>query len=582
MATEADQVMVETSTRNNAEPLFFTEKKTNFITDSSSNSGNFSSGQISFDLSTFSSQNWQSLSEATIEFPVKITAELSVAAGATATDSSTKLLTAISKNGYHQWINSAQLIINGQTIQSQQPYENVAASYRILSKWSNDTLTKWGDACGFALDDCTADSEVATAYNVGIGLNNVPFATLAPTNAKKGIDTVNFQSVLFNKGVSARSQFINTNADNSNSFSTILGNAAYKNSGKSNVSVKASAGNIVGTTYVQNIMATVRVKDLFDIDEFPLVKNIRGFIYLTFNSFKTTLTSGGSSANNLGTITYQPMTGLTCPYNIILDSTVGLNLGYSSATPQPSIVITGTINGASDYPSTNLTAGNSAPLLSNARLLLPFYEATPQTDSALTKSNHVFKTYEKIVNPFTLSTAESKNITITVGVTNPTKLVLLPMWQNLGDVAAVTGLTNPEQSPWDCTPATSGIFAKLDNIQIYVSNKGLFQYPVQYDYEYWIQEGIQNGAYSGKVDEISSGLLSKQVWEQNHRFYAFDLSRRLPSDNGMSRSVQISCTNPSNTYGMKVIAILFYEKQYAINTSSCQIISAGDNLMIAN
>jgi len=574
MATEADQVLIENSTRNNAEPVFFTEKKTNFIVDSSSTGGEFNSGQITFDLSTFSSSNWQSLSEAVIEFPVRITAELTTAAGATATNSSARILSAITKNGFHQWINSAQLIINGQTIQSQQPFENVAASYRILSKWSNDTLTKWGDACGVALDDCTADSEVATTYNVGVGLNNVPFGTLAATGSKKGIDTVNFQSVLFNKGVSTRGQVINTNADNSNSFTTILGNGAYANAGKSNVSVQATAANTVGTIYVQNIMASIRAKDLFDIEEFPVVKNIKGYMYLTFNSFKTVLTSGGSSMNNIGSATYTPMTGLSCPYNIILDTTNGLGLGYSSATPQPQITITGTISAKDSYNVTNLTAGNSKPLLSNARLLLPFYEASPTTDSVLSKSNHMFKTLEKIVNPFTISKGETKNFTLTVGVPNPRKLVLLPMWQNLGDTSVVTDFSNPEQSPWDTTPGSSGVFAKLDNIQIYVSNKGLFQYPVQYDYEYWVQEGIQSGAYSGKVDEISSGLLTKTLWEQNHRYYAFDLSRRLPSDDGMSRSVQISCTNPSQTYGMKVIAILFYEKQWSVNTSTCQIINA--------
>jgi hypothetical protein len=64
MASEADQVLVENSVRDNRDPVLFSEKKTNFIVDSSSNSGDFSSGQITFDLSTFSSNNWQSLSEA--------------------------------------------------------------------------------------------------------------------------------------------------------------------------------------------------------------------------------------------------------------------------------------------------------------------------------------------------------------------------------------------------------------------------------------------------------------------------------------------------------------------------------------
>lgn len=574
MATEADQVMVETSTRNNAEPLFFTEKKTNFIVDSSSNSGNFQSGQISFDLSTFSSQNWQSLSEAVFEIPVKITAKIAQAAnGTTPGTNNARLLSIIQKNGHHQWINSAQLIINGQTIQSQQPYENVAASYRILSKWSNDTLTKWGSACNVALDDCTGGAESSTTYSDIVGLNNAVAATVA--TSVKGLDSTGNQAVLLNTGVINRAQNLNSSIVSSTLQNTILGVTGTKTSGKSHVGVGAASNTANELLYSQYTMATIRFKDLFDCDEFPLVKNIRGYVYLTFNSFKTTLTAGaGDNKKELATVDSVPMTGLSCPYTINTGATGLTFAGASDSTTFSKVEIVGTVDG-----TTTGSVGGAGPLLTNARLLLPFYEATPQTDTALTKSNHVFKTYEKIVNPFTLTANETKNITMTVGVPNPAKLVLLPMWQNLG---AASNLSNPEQSAFDQTPATSGPFAKLDNIQIYVSNKGLFQYPVQYDYEYWVQEGIQNGAYSGKVDEISSGLLSKQLWEQNHRYYAFDLSRRLPSDNGMSRSVQISCTNPSADYGMKVIAILFYEKQYAINTSSCQIISAGDNLMIAN
>jgi hypothetical protein len=158
-----------------------------------------------------------------------------------------------------------------------------------------------------------------------------------------------------------------------------------------------------------------------------------------------------------------------------------------------------------------------------------------------------------------------------VGVPNPTKLVLLPMYQNLG---GATNLANPEQSPFDTVPASSSPFAKLDNVQIYIANKPLFQYPVQYDYEHWIMNAVQEGANAGLVDEMTSGLLTQQLWEQNHRFYVFDLSRRLESDNGMSRAVQISCTNPSASFGMKVIAILFYEKSWEINTASCAIQSA--------
>uniref|UniRef100_A0A6C0H1A8 Uncharacterized protein n=1 Tax=viral metagenome TaxID=1070528 RepID=A0A6C0H1A8_9ZZZZ len=572
MSLEGDTLVFENSVRDNSEPVLFNEKKYNFITDSTSNSGQFSSGQIQFDLSTFSSQNWVSLSEAVVEFPVKITAQLTTAgAGGTTGTQSAGIFAAVCKNGYHQWINSAQLIINGQTIQSQQPYENVSASFRILKNWSQDTLRKWGLSCGVAIDDITGDSEVATTYNTTIGLNNATYSTVA--TSIRGFDAVNNQNVLFNKGVSSRMQHINNNIASTTVGGRTIGSSGYKNAGKSNVGV-ASASNSVNTyLHSQFVMATVRVKDLFDIDQFPLCKNIKGYMYLTFNSFQVQLTGGLNTSGSITSVNVTPLTGLTCPFNVIYDSNGGVQLSNTATTTAPIITIIGTIDGTS-----NNNINSSGPLISNARLVMPYYSANPNTDSALSKVQS-FKTLEKIVNPFTMAAGETKNFTITVGVSNPTKLVLLPMYQNLGGASY---LNNPEVSPFDTVPATSSPFAKLDNIQVYVANKPLFQYPIQYDYEHWIMNGVQEGANSGLVDEMTSGLLTQQLWEQNHRYYVFDLQRRLKSDDGMSRSVQISCTNGSPTspdgsnpgFGMKVIAILFYEKNWDINTATCAIQSA--------
>lgn len=564
MATEGDQIVFENSVSNKSEPVLFNEKKYNFITDSTSNSGTFSSGQIQFDLSTFSSQNWVSLSEAVIEFPVRLTAKLTTAgAGGSPGTHSAGIFAAVCKNGFHHWFNSAQLIVNGQTIQSQQPYENVAASYRILKGWSQDTLNKWGLTCGVALDDITGDSEVATTYNTAIGLNNATYSTVA--TSIRGFDAVNNQNVLFNKGVSSRMQHINSNIASTTVGGTILGATGYKNAGKSNVGVASATNSVNSFLHTQFIMATVRVKDLFDISEFPLCKNIKGYMYLTFNSFQVQLTGGLSGSGTIATVTSTPLTGLSCPFNVIYDSSGGVQLSNAATSTAPVITITGTIDGTSTD-----ALNSSGALLTNARLLMPYYNANPRTDSALSKVQ-AFKTLEKIVNPFSLTASEVKNFTITVGVPNPRKLVLLPMYQNLGGSSY---LSNPEISPFDTVPATSSPFAKLDNIQIYIANKPLYQYPIQYDYENWVMNCVQEGANSGLTDEMTSGLLSQQLWEQNHRYYVFDLSRRLESDDGMSRAVQISCTNPSASFGMKVIAILFYEKMWQINTATCAIESA--------
>ena len=566
MSADGDIVAFQNSMNDNladASTVLFNDKNYAFITDSTSNSGSFSSGQIQFDLATLNSQSqWIDFCEHVYEFPVKITATVTTAATGTVSPVTIAAInTAIIKNGWHQWIDSAQLIINGQTIQSSQPYENVSGTFRILSNWSQDTLKKWGSSCGVALDDCTADTVIVNATNVQ-GLANAAVATVATT--QRGFDAVNNQAVLYNRGVSTRSSITNTNiAPAAASLqTTVLGAAAMKTAGRSNVASTTAGSNTAGDViYSAFYMAQVRGRDLFDINDFPMVKNLKGFVYLSFNSTSTTLTGTATSAV-IASIVNTPLTGRCTPY-LINNSATGIVMATGS-TGAPVITITGSVDA-----TTTGAVGVSGPLLTNARLLVPYYLANPKTDSALTQSSKFFTTYEKIVNPIIVAAGATVNYTITTGVPNARRLLLLPMWQNLGGAT----MPNPEQSCFDTCPATSGPFAGLTNLQVYLANKPLFQYPIQYDYEMYVQEQSQLGLNGNMVDQQTSGLLSQQLWEQNHRFYTVDLSRRMDSEDGSSKSVQVSFNNPSAAYPMKVIAVVYYEKKWIVNTATCQLSS---------
>ena len=564
MSSSGDVYVVENSLNDNlsdASTVYFNDKNYVFITDSTSNSGSFSSGQIQFDLATLNSQSqWINLPEAVIEFPVKVLCTVDTAGtGSQTTINTAAISSTIIKNGWHQFIDSAQCIIDGNTIQSSQPYENVAATFRILSSWSQDTLKKWGPSCGVALDDCSND--IYNSYSATVGLNNATFGTIATST--RGLDMVNNQSVLNNKGTNARNLMYNNdiNPASASIQTQILGAASIKTAGRSNISSATSGSNTANATlYSAFFMATVRLKDIFDINDFPMVKNLRGFIYLSFNSSQVKLT-GTTGATTISAVSITPLTGRTTP--ILLNTGTGGIVVGNYATSAPVLNITASVDATTTGALTN-----SAPVLTNARLLMPAYQANPKTDEALTRSDKFFTTYEKIVNPITCAAGSTVNYTITVGVPNPRKLVLLPMYQNLG---GTSNLTNPEISAFDTVPATSSPFSVLNNLQVYLANKPMYQYPIQYTYEQWISENAQLGLNGALVNEDTSGLLSQQLFEQNHSFYAIDLSRRSVAEDGASKSIQVSFTNASSTYGMKVIAIVWYEKQWMINTAQCKI-----------
>jgi len=571
--SDGDQLAVANSLNDNLSEVSdvpFNEKKYTFITDSTSNSGSFSSGQIQFDLSTLASQSqWVNLQEAVIEFPVKITTQIITAGtGAQTTINKAQLSTAIIKNGWHQFIDGCQLIINGQTVSAMQPYENVATQFRILSKWSQDELVKYGPSCGVALDDMSASGETTTTVSNTIGIGNAVYTTIA--TSVKGLDVINNQSVLFNKGITTRNAYTNHEIGLLTSTqAAILGASSMKTAGRNNVAVVA-AGSNTANDYLHSAyyMATCRLKDLCDIEQFPLVKNLKGFLYLSFNSAAVRLT-GTAGSQVLASVSISTITGRTTPFmiNNTMDSTTSTGIALGNyATTAPVIEIRGGVDA-----TTTGQVGYSGPLLTNARLVIPYYIANPKTDSALTQSNKFFTTLEKIINPITCAAATSINYTITSGVANPRRLVLLPMWSNLG---STTGLTNPEVSPFDSVPATSGVYAMLNNLQVQIANKPCFQYPIQYDFEQYLSEQQQLGLGGSQLNGQTSGLLSELLFNQNHRFYTVDLSRRVDSEDGSSKSVQVSFTNPSPTINMKVIAILFYEKRWILSTGQCQLSSA--------
>lgn len=577
--SEADAYVFENSVADNTYEPLFQEKKHAFIVDATSNQGQFSGGQVQFNLDTFQSQSqWLDLKEAVIEFPIKATLTVSTGAlGGTITDVLQGVNSFIMKNGFHQMVDSAQLILNGQTIQAAQTYENVAATYRVLSSWSQDTLAKWGKACGIALDDCSGDSTNAIDA-VGLGST----AATAAIDGTRGFDCVNFYSSVPNKGAMQRAKLTNKTYSSSIADS-IIGSTQCTNAGLANVATGKSnvAGQIV---YAQYILATVRLRDLFDIDQFPLVKNVRGFLYLNMNQFSHTLTGQASgSTATFSAISPTPITGRTCPYLLTLSSgtsgatsggtgtvaSVGIALNTTSTSFSTAQVLTAAmrVDGTVSTVSGG-TVGNGAPLTTQARMICPIIVANPRIDAALTMSAHKFNTLDKLVNTRQCSVGESVNFTITNSIRNPKKLVLLPMWCQLGNASSVAV---PEYSCFDSVPASSGPFCYLNSLQVMLNNTPVFNNPINYDFDMWNQNLVECGNNGGQDDTLSSGLLTQQLWQQNHRYYVIDLSRMRDSEDGSSKSVIATFTNPSSTYQMKVIGIVFYEKKWEIDTSICRI-----------
>lgn len=544
MSSDSDKYVLQQSLEEQDNSALFQSKRWTYVTDSSSNNGNFN-GQIQFDLNTLSSQSsWVDLSQGVIRFPVKITANVEEAEALT----SVSEFSATIQNGFHNFIDSVQIVLNSSTIQTSQIFENINTSFKLLTTCSADELNKWGPTIGLAVDKYTVKND-GTALTA---LDNVPLATIVTPLAGVSYPPLN------NTGYKTRAEFLNSSSATTTLMGAVLTNPSLN--GKGSVQVD-KVGAVANTDrFVAFYLATVRLRDISDaLAKMPLISNLKGYIFLNYSSAKSVYTS---------TLT----TG-------IVKTAISNTALYGRV--QPAMIDKASMNGAADKKITftcevsgtkSLTLTNATPAQTNATLVVPYYVPSPEVDRVLTQKKTI-RYNERFVTVVDIAKTSSVNVTLTPGVSNPRRIVMLPILTGTGTSAGTVAdmASQPELSPFDIAGrGGSSPFAGLRNLQVLVANQPMFQSPVDYDYDIFCNEVAQMGIDGGLNHEQNSGLLNQTTWNQNHRFYTVDIGRRINADDGASKSIQLSVFNPCNA-PMKLICHIWYEREIIVDTALGQI-----------
>lgn len=540
MSSNADQTAFSDSVDEQDNTILFQNQKWTSITDSSSNGGVFS-GQLQFDLNTLSSQNqWTDLSEAYIQFPVKLTLR---STSATSNAVAATAFSACIKNGFHHFVDSVQISLGNTTIQSSQIFQNIDTTFKMLTEWSAEEYAKFGPTLGLSLDD------YLPSYSTAAGLDNETIANLSPPFTGVRLPLAS------NPGIKDRCRFLNT--DTTNAASTIL--STPHTLGKGRTEFAAGTFTAVRDVFVQFVLATIRLKDVSDvIAKMPLVKGTKGYVYVNYNASKTDFLADAATGQPVAQApTSASLFGRCCPANI--------NAFASTASAPYSFTAE-----VSATKSSDLTT--ATPQITNARLVAPYYIGNPSVDRALSMKKK-FRYNERFTTSFTIDAEGNYVGTLSPGITNPQRVILYPYLR--GSAAGSGGLAtmspNPLLSPWDSVPATTSPFAALSNLQITVGGQQAWQYPINMDYEAFLHETSKLGL-DGSLNSLTtqSGVLDQRKWNQLYRFYTCDISRRMGSDDGASKSVQVSCNNATKA-PMTVIATIWYQREIIIDTALGQV-----------
>jgi hypothetical protein len=574
-----DSIVFEESVNTEISSSEFVDKQWLYVNDN--NNGSYSS-QVVLDTTPLANSgsyiNW---SEAFILMPLVLQFE-SASALLTAT-ASADFLGAL-KSGYWNILHSLTCEFNNGNIIQQVPFLNVFCSFKNLTSWSNDDLTDWGAVCGFAPDTARSWAYLAVApvnTNVlssnGTGLSNnrnSPYVSItipvlpaaSPISAYNTLTRGSQASVdirqCWNDGLFERQRYINYNpvltADNA--FSS---NKGALMSGANCTQVFRTFTTAAANLRWFAIDAVIRLKDIADFfQKCPLLKGSTMRLYLNTNQayFQVSQTAPTYAAAT-GVINAQPLLSLTaapvilggggtCP---IQYSSNDLGQGASVLTPLQSdgaAAATAVVNVAvsivrtqfSQMPTQNL----SCPI-SSVRLYAPAYTMSPIAEQrylSLTPTkrivyNDIFQfsfPNQSVNSPF--------NILVSNGIPNIRSVLVLPLLPRASNGTAAAGGTTTASilSPFSSTPASPDPLI-IQNFQIQISGKNLFINQLQYDFETFYEQLVSSNQLNGSLTtSMASGLISKPDFQSLYRYYYGNASRSIPSEEGVSKAIQIQGT----------------------------------------
>lgn len=494
------------------------------------------------------------------------------------------------KAGYWNLLQSADLQVNGKTLEQYQPNLNVYTTIKMLSQMSQDDLASFGISLGLGSVLDTANSirfnNPASASNAGAfpagtgpvggnGLsNNFPYATGGLVSNSGDQGAVGIQNVgTYNKGLFSR---LNRVADTtsiagmSNLYGTAANGGGVIMSGTQLANEFKPTFQVLATNYmVWYDIGIIRLKDIFDsMKNFPLCKKFDGILRLYVN---TGAIGVGTVQGTQGSLVFSAATSTFtngCPLVVPAITT--------SALPATT---TGIVSGLFIARATqttmfgvNLANSGAANPMPSCRLYYPMITLKPEKAISYVSENRAKRVcYTTILaNQFSNITAGSAfSALVQSGVSKIKGVMIFPILSastngllNIG-ANQISGISafSPLLSPFDMCPNQNGPLS-LTNLQVSIGGQNVLQNNnLAYTFENFLEQISVYEKIASSDLGLSCGLISQYAWENGSpRVYYIDCSRGNISDSLTPRNVNVSFTsNCSQTIDILIFTEYFQE-----------------------
>jgi hypothetical protein len=451
---------------------------------------------------------------------------------------------------------------NNQNIVQQTPFLNVFRSFKAMTKFSLDDLQE-GPTIGFSPDSAGSWTYTAASpATAGAGLSNnrdAPTIQVGSTPASSYATSYATSANPSNVGVGSEFGYNQGHASRGEWYGyspatavkgqqLVMSTAQCLDVYRSFKLPSAGTGGVGDNIAAWGVMAKLRLKDLCEyFEKCPLLKGSTMRFLINTNQTTVNFTvanTAGTAGTNASSGTFAGVTvvsqGLTTPITL---SSGEISQGCSqlpSGTYQMSLNI---------FQSTVTPYGGSSttikPFPNPVRLYAPVYKMNPIAEQrylslAPTKRIEYTDIFQYQFND--IEANANFNFLVSNGIPNIKSVLVVPFIAPSanGDLALSTLL-----SPFSTSGATPDPIP-LTQFNILVSGVNLFLNNQIYDYEQFNQElKSSNQLNGGLTTGLASGLISELDFSRGMRYYYGNCARVLPSEEGVSRSVQIIGKNAS-------------------------------------
>lgn len=515
--------------------------------------GNYGANQSVVDTSQLSNSNkYLSYREAYLSVPLLLTltcddADFAPATAGTSCDYAIGL-----KNWFGSVIHSYTLDYNGTTIIQQTPFINMWNAFKLMTSLSYSDIATTGATIGFYPDDPLSWSFSNVASTSGIGVcNNTNFSADNALGIIVSGALNSYKSNNGNVGFLQRQTYINYDAGADSGSGTFAGQLTAQNASnlwKSYISTKvngAAGPPIVQGAFQISIRATIYLKHIHSFFQMvPLLKGV--YMKMTLNLNNSTTTFGVAGSDITLASSSVPVGGVQ---PIMISSAIADN-GGATALVDGNYIASLSV-GSVCLNSTQKSLGNvgGGQVGNNIFLYVPAYTFNPPFEQAYLSSPIKTISYTDVYQYQVLNIASGGNFNnlLTNGLANIKSVLILPFYTSIVPGGAGVELLPVYQSPFDPagTGATSPL-CHLTNFNVVVSGQNAIYNTQRYTYEQFNNQlyGV-NAVNGGMTDGLTSGLINQLGFEMEYCYYYVDVSRMLPVEESVPKSVQIVGQNVS-------------------------------------